>query len=49
MSDVLLEGKWTLYGNGNGKDVKCDVTIPGDFHSALLDNGVIKDPYFGFN
>ena len=49
MSKVLLQGDWALYGNGNGKNVNCDVSIPGDFHSALITNGIIKDPYFGFN
>ena len=50
MDKVLLEGKWELHGSEpDGKKINCGVNIPGDFHSALLNNGIIKDPYFGFN
>ncbi|MCQ2576328.1 MAG: glycoside hydrolase family 2 protein [Treponema sp.] len=45
MNILDLSGDWNL----SGKDVNCIATIPGDFHSALLKNGIIKDPFYGFN
>lgn len=40
-----LAGTWRLEGAGNCVDVQ----IPGDVHSALLQAGKIKDPYWGKN
>lgn len=40
-----LKGLWTLTGN----NIKCDTLIPGDFHTTLLKNDIIKDPLYGFN
>ena len=40
-----LHGKWNL----NGGEHKLTTEIPGDFHFALLETKIIKDPYCGFN
>ena len=40
-----LAGTWCVEGAGNCVDVQ----IPGDVHSALLQAGKIKDPYWGKN
>ena len=45
MNITLLNGEWTL----NGAKIKTKATIPGDFHSALLKNNLIPDPFYGFN
>lgn len=45
MSTINLNGEWKL----SGANVSCNATIPGDFHSALLSNNIISDPYYGFN
>lgn len=42
---TTLSGKWIL--SGAGKNL--EALIPGDFHSALLEAGLIPDPYFGKN
>ena len=50
MNKISLEGYWKLFGNNEKeRKINCDVKIPGDFHSALLNSNVIDDPYFGFN
>lgn len=45
MIKTSLNGNWTL----SGSNYTCNAKIPGDFHSALIDEGIIKDPYYGFN
>lgn len=40
-----LKGTWEL----SGAEIKCKTYIPGDFHTTLLKEGIIKDPYYGFN
>ncbi len=40
-----LNGKWNL----TGSDIKCDITIPGDIHSSLIENKIIENPFYGFN
>ena len=40
-----LHGKWNL----TGAEHKLTAEIPGDFHYALLQANIIKDPYYGFN
>ncbi|MCR4580450.1 MAG: glycoside hydrolase family 2 protein [Treponema sp.] len=50
MKTIDLRGNWLLLGKSpEGKGIACQLTIPGDFHSALLKEGIIKDPYMGFN
>lgn len=44
---VNLAGTWQL-SDLDGSTC-CDMPIPGDVHSALLDHGLIPDPYFGAN
>ncbi|MCR5547592.1 MAG: hypothetical protein K6F25_02425 [Bacteroidales bacterium] len=46
---IDLSGIWLL--EGAGKDAPCHISmqVPGDVHSALLEAGLIKDPYYGFN
>ncbi|XP_046906886.1 beta-mannosidase [Hypomesus transpacificus] len=44
---LILNGKWTLK-NSNGT-LSLTATVPGCVHSALLQQGMIKDPYFRFN
>jgi len=43
-----LEGNWTLYECSRA-DKRYPVTVPGSVLSALLDAGVIPDPYYGRN
>ena len=45
MTKFSLNGSWNL----SGKDINTKATIPGDFHTALIENGFIKDPFYGFN
>ncbi len=45
MSTINLAGEWNL----SGGNVSCKAEIPGDFHSALISNKIIEDPYKGFN
>lgn len=45
MKKLSLTGTWKLSGN----NYCCDAVIPGDFHSALLEAGIIENPYYGFN
>ena len=45
MNKLLLNGTWNLTGAGKS----CNAVIPGDFHTALLNAGLIPDPYYGFN
>jgi len=45
MNTLSLSGNYELTGAGK----KCTAVIPGDFHSALLNAGIIPDPYYGKN
>jgi beta-mannosidase len=45
MSLFSLSGIYELTGAGK----TCTAVIPGDFHSALLDAGIIPNPYYGKN
>ncbi len=45
MIKTLLNGEWNLHND----EYKCNATIPGDFHSALIKNGIIKDPNWACN
>ena len=50
MNTIDLRGSWILSGkNQEGNNITCPLSIPGDFHTALLNNGIIQDPYKGFN
>jgi beta-mannosidase len=42
-----LGGAWRLRDQSDSH--RCAMRIPGDVHSALLDAGLIPDPYFGAN
>ena len=44
-----LSGQWRLDIAGKDSPRNIVVTVPGDVHSALLEAGLIKDPYFAFN
>ncbi|MCR4954168.1 MAG: glycoside hydrolase family 2 protein [Treponema sp.] len=46
---LSLLGEWKLTGNKDGKSIEVSANLPGDFHSALLKNKIIPDPYYGFN
>lgn len=49
-SRIDLSGEWTLEGeNENGVHVSCAASVPGDVHGALLEAGIIPDPFFGRN
>ncbi|MCR4741477.1 MAG: glycoside hydrolase family 2 protein [Treponema sp.] len=45
MTKFSLNGSWNLSAN----DINTKANIPGDFHTALMENGYIKDPFYGFN
>lgn len=47
MEKLDLNGQWNLC-NASGAKL-CNVTVPGSVVSGLLDEGLIKDPYFGTN
>lgn len=42
-----LSGPWAL-ADGEGRHA-CSIALPGDVHSALLEAGIIPDPYYGRN
>lgn len=45
---MFLDSVWLLScANMSIKDIP--ITIPGDVHTALLDAGIIKNPFFGLN
>uniref|UniRef100_A0A8C6SKE6 Beta-mannosidase n=1 Tax=Neogobius melanostomus TaxID=47308 RepID=A0A8C6SKE6_9GOBI len=46
-SSLSLDGKWRLQ-NSNGS-LSLGAQVPGCVHSALLQQGVIQDPYYRFN
>ncbi len=45
MNKVLLNGKWTMTGNG----YNCEGKIPGSLYSFLLENKLMDDPYYRDN
>ena len=45
--EVNLGGTWTVT-NAN-KSISVYGNVPGNVHTALHKNGIIKDPYFRFN
>ncbi len=45
MEKFSLNGEWAL----KGAKVECKTIIPGDFHSSLEKNGIISNPFEGFN
>ena len=47
MAGLDLAGLWTL-ASEDGR-ARCDITLPGDVHSALQAAGIIPDPYVGRN
>lgn len=49
MSRLLLNGEWKLSGKNKNKEYKLKTNIPGDFHTALLNEKIIPDPFYGFN
>ena len=46
---IDLSGTWHLEGVGEGVPSDLQVQVPGDVHAALLEAGLIEDPYYGFN
>ncbi|MBQ7458860.1 MAG: hypothetical protein IJS70_06790, partial [Bacteroidales bacterium] len=44
-----LSGTWKLNCAKDGVPSNLPVQIPGDVHSALLEAGLIEDPYYAFN
>lgn len=54
---LSLDGAWKMISDGDvsdlaigkGWDKAYDATIPGSIYTALMDAGVIKDPYVGDN
>ncbi|MBL7006844.1 MAG: hypothetical protein ISR78_07185 [Spirochaetia bacterium] len=47
MKIVDLAGSWRLLQRE--KDIDVPITIPGDIYSALLEAGIIDDPYYSTN
>ena len=46
-AQIDLRGVWSL--GSDGQPPGLTITIPGDVHSALEQQGIIPDPYFGAN
>ena len=44
-----LSGEWQLDVAGKDAPRNLAVAVPGDVHSALLEAGLIEDPYYSFN
>lgn len=44
---IDLSGTWRL--RADDRDMQCDCRLPGDIHSALIEAGLIPDPYAGRN
>ena len=44
-----LSGQWSLNSASGRTPASLSVQIPGDVHSALLEAGLIEDPYYAFN
>lgn len=56
MKEIRLGGEWRVRATdieenrfGITTDREYRIKIPGDIHSALIDDGVIPDPYYGKN
>jgi len=55
MKEIQLNGSWTLAVTGEKRPETSNfpgeipIVIPGDIASALLDAGLIEDPYYGRN
>ncbi len=51
MKKTSLAGIWSLTGtpDNSKKNITCHAEIPGDFHSALLKESLITDPYYAKN
>ena len=59
MKIKTLDGKWSLRPADNAaisrntaffsENEKLEMNLPGDVHSALLERGIIKDPYYAKN
>lgn len=56
MAEQLLDGLWTLRATkieennfGIQAGDSWTMTIPGDVHNTLIENGTIPDPYYGTN
>jgi len=45
MNTLSLNGMWNL----SGGEIACTAKIPGDFHTALIENGYLKNPIYGLN
>ncbi len=43
-----LSGIWQLKANSE-RNIRCNMPVPGDIHSALLAADLIPDPYIGIN
>ncbi|MCR4734887.1 MAG: glycoside hydrolase family 2 protein [Treponema sp.] len=46
---LSLCGEWKLIGKKDDKKIELPLSIPGDFHTALIQNKIIKDPFYAFN
>lgn len=44
-----LSGEWNLKSVAGCTPASLPVQVPGDVHSALLEAGLIEDPYYAFN
>ena len=50
MAQILdLSGTWQLHGSGWTPGRTIPVRLPGDNYTALLENGLIPDPFYGKN
>ena len=53
MERTVLDGQWMLRavsprkGSGIAQGLSADMKIPGSVHAALMDSGLIGDPYKG--
>ncbi len=56
MKEIKLDGLWQVRAReieenkyGISRDKTYSMEIPGDLHSALIEKGIIPDPYYGRN
>lgn len=56
MKEIKLDGLWQVKAReieenkyGISRDKTYSMEIPGDLHSALIEQGIIPDPYYGRN
>ncbi|MBO4770092.1 MAG: beta-mannosidase [Clostridia bacterium] len=51
--DILLDGIWEMQQSGEGTNCPFDdliqAEVPGSVHCALMNAGLIPDPYYGLN